>query len=86
MPGTAFDGSVWVTGLQASGVAVGGFAGALIGGVLLNRIATQQQKDAIAGADAAEAAEVKARRRKLERPPPQKPDGLGTPPTPPPNP
>eukprot|EP00976_Prorocentrum_cordatum_P109227 1194985-Prorocentrum_minimum.AAC.3 len=82
MPGQAFDGSVWVTGLQASGVAVGGFVGAAIGGILLNRIAGQQREAAIRASQTANEAEVKARRRKMERPPPEKSDELSTPPKP----
>mmetsp|Transcript_3458 Transcript_3458/g.7188 ORF Transcript_3458/g.7188 Transcript_3458/m.7188 type:complete len:83 (+) Transcript_3458:124-372(+) len=82
MAGQAFDGSVWVTGLQASGVVVGGFVGAAFGGVLLNRIASQQRQAAIKQSQAAEEAEVKSRRRKMERPPPEKAEGLSTPPKP----
>ncbi|KAK3243415.1 hypothetical protein CYMTET_46929 [Cymbomonas tetramitiformis] len=66
MPGTAFDGSIWVTGFQTVGVAAAGALGAVGAGLLLSRM-----EDEIDDIPVIKDASAQTRRRSM-KPPPQK--------------
>mmetsp|Transcript_17744 Transcript_17744/g.24531 ORF Transcript_17744/g.24531 Transcript_17744/m.24531 type:complete len:89 (-) Transcript_17744:159-425(-) len=68
--GQAFDGSIWVTGLQASSIAIGGALSAVASGFLITR-ATNQMAE-MEAQEARETSKEKTRRRRMEKGPPQK--------------
>mmetsp|Transcript_47399 Transcript_47399/g.90506 ORF Transcript_47399/g.90506 Transcript_47399/m.90506 type:complete len:89 (-) Transcript_47399:221-487(-) len=73
MPGTSFDGSIWVTSAQAGTVVVGSALSAVLGGMLINRATRQlNELEAREAKEGQMKADDKARRRKMTQGPPQK--------------